>query len=439
MAILLIARGKYGGFKRLRKSHFFGIVILNRSFRRTYMIDLTKNLASVNRRTKGSVIRELLKFTNNPEIISFAGGLPDPKAFPSEELAEIACDVLHKNAKAALQYGPTDGLPELKHAIINMLKEDEGITIKPENILVTTASQQALDIVGKSFIDLADPVLVENPSYIGALQVFKSYGANMVGIDTDDQGAEPESLIKKLEYLKNEEEHYKFLYLIPDFQNPMGITLSQERREKIVEIAARYNIAIIEDSPYRHIRFEGKAPDMLYKLDKHDNVISLFTFSKTLAPGFRLGFIVAHEKIIKKMNILKQSLDLCSPSLCQLITAEYLNRGLLPKHIEKVAKNYKEKRDVMLAALKEYMPEGVTWTEPEGGLFLWVRLPGNMSADDMFMSAIEQKVAYVIGSAFHPQPDTGKNTMRLNFSYPTHEEIRTGIKRLAETIKKNMK
>ncbi|MCX5786733.1 MAG: PLP-dependent aminotransferase family protein [Elusimicrobia bacterium] len=405
------------------------------------MIDITKNLATAPRRTKASVIRELLKLTNKPGVISFAGGLPDPEHFPYDFVAESVKEIMAKKGRVALQYGPTDGLPELKEEFIKFLKKYEGITAKPENLIVTTASQQALDLVGRLFIDASDPVLVEMPSYMGGLQVFKSYGADFVGVKLEDDGVSTEVLEEKLNWLKNQDEHYKFVYLVPDFQNPSGVTLSGEKRKKIIELSEKYNVAVIEDSPYRQIRFEGKAPDMLYRLDqnsrKTDNIISLFTFSKTFAPGLRLGVILAHPQIVKKMEILKQSLDLCTSSLNQLIAADFLRTGYFEKHIEVIKKTYKLKKDTMVGALEKYMPDGVTWTKPEGGLFLWVRLPEAMSADDMFKEAIKENVAYVIGSAFHCD-GSGKNTMRLNFSYPTVNEIEEGIKRLANTVKKCM-
>ncbi len=405
------------------------------------MIDLVKNSATVARRTKASVIRELLKLTNKPEIISFAGGLPDPKLFPYEFAAEAAKSVISKKGEVALQYGPTEGVAEFKEEFVKFLKKHEGIEVKPENILPTTASQQALDLVGRLFIDAGDPILVELPSYMGGLQVFKSYGADFIGVKMDDDGIIIEELEEKLEWLKGQEEHYKFIYLVPDFQNPSGVTLSEKRRRKIVKLSEKYQILIVEDSPYRQIRFEGEEPEMIYKIDKEtlntNNVVSLFTFSKTFAPGLRLGMILAHEDIIKKLVILKQSLDLCTSSLNQLIASEFLRTGMFDKHVKEIKESYKIKKDTMISALEKYMPEGVTWTRPEGGLFLWVRLPEHLSADDMFLEAVKENVAYVIGSAFHCY-GTGKNTMRLNFSYPTIEQIEEGIKRLANTVKKRM-
>ena len=405
------------------------------------MIDITKNIATAPRRTKASVIRELLKITNKPGIISFAGGLPDPEHFPYDFVANSVKEIMATKGRVALQYGPTDGLPELKEEFIKFLEKHEGITAKPENLIITTASQQALDMVGRLFIDASDPVLVEMPSYMGGLQVFKSYGADFIGVKLEDDGISTDELEEKLAWLRTQDEHYKFVYLVPDFQNPSGVTLSADKRRKVIELSEKYDVAIIEDSPYRQIRFEGTAPDMLYRLDqktrKTNNIISLFTFSKTFAPGLRLGVILAHPQIIKKMEILKQSLDLCSSSLNQLIAADFLRTGYFETHIEAIKKTYKLKKDTMVAALEKYMPEGVTWTKPEGGLFLWVRLPEGMSADEMFADALKENVAYVIGSAFHCD-GSGKNTMRLNFSYPTPEDIDEGIKRLATAVKKRL-
>ncbi|PIU20567.1 MAG: aminotransferase [Elusimicrobia bacterium CG08_land_8_20_14_0_20_59_10] len=405
------------------------------------MIDIIKNIATAPRRTKASVIRELLKITNKPGIISFAGGLPDPELFPYDFVTDAVKEIMAKKGRTALQYGPTDGLPELKEEFIKFLKQYEGIDVKPENLIITTASQQALDMVGRLFIDASDPVLVEKPSYMGALQVFKSYGCEFIGVKLEDDGVSTEELEEKLRWLRSQDEHYKFLYLVPDFQNPSGVTLSEEKRRKVIALSEKYDVAVIEDSPYRQIRFEGKEPKMLYRLDKEthntDNIISLFTFSKTFAPGLRLGVILAHPQIVKKMEILKQSLDLCSSSLNQLIAAEFLRTGYFGKHIAVVKESYKAKKDTMVAALEKYMPEGVTWTRPEGGLFLWLRLPEDMSADDMFAEAIKENVAYVIGSAFYSD-GSGNNTMRLNFSYPTTGEIEEGIKRLATAVKKRL-
>ena len=302
------------------------------------MIDIAKNIATTPRRTKASVIRELLKTTNQPGIISFAGGLPAPDHFPYDFVADTVKEIMSKKGRVALQYGPTDGLPELKEEFIKFLKKYEGLNVKPDELIITTASQQALDMVGRLFIDASDPVIVEKPSYMGALQVFRSYGAEFIGVKLEDDGISTEELEEKLQWLHSQDEHYKFLYLVPDFQNPSGVTLSEAKRRKVIELSDKYNVAVIEDSPYRQIRFGGKEPKMLYRLDQDGkqthNIVSLFTFSKTFAPGLRLGIILGHPQIIKKMEILKQSLDLCTSSLNQLIAAEFLRTGFFEKHIE---------------------------------------------------------------------------------------------------------
>lgn len=402
------------------------------------MIDLVKNYSVIARRMRGSVIRELLKLTNKPDIISFAGGLPDPKGFPIEEIKDITQYVLDKKSVYSLQYGPTEGDPELIEELVKLAKE-QGEDIGPENILVTVASQQGLDLVSKVFIDPSDPIIVELPSYIGGLQAFTCYGAHMYGVPTDDEGIIIDKFQSTLERLKSEEEHYKFLYLVPDFQNPAGVTLSLERRKKVIELCEEYNLFIIEDTPYRQIRFEGKDLPSLYSLDKKANVIQLQTFSKIFVPGLRVGWVKARKQIISKLAVAKQSVDLCTPSFSQAIAAEFCKRGLLKIHIEKIKKIYKKKKDVMIQALETYMPkvEDLSWTKPEGGLFLWVRLPEYVDADEMFYDAVEDKVAYVIGSAFHCN-NTGKNTLRLNFSYPTEDEIAEGIKRLGKCIEKRL-
>lgn len=403
------------------------------------MIDVDKNTSIISRRNKGSVIRELLKLTNQPGIISLAGGLPSPDSFPSEDMKDIASYILSEMPEKALQYAPTEGLPELKDQIIELMKEDGFENLTHDQILISTSSQQALDMIGKVFVDPTDPVLVELPTYVGGLQAFGQYGANFVGIKSDDCGIDISDLEENLKKLKDAGEHYKFIYTIPDFQNPSGVTWTAERRQKLVELAAKYDLIVIDDSPYKELRFEGERPPALHNLDKSGNVITLRSFSKTLAPGLRLGWVIANPEIIKKLALAKQSIDLCASTLIQLMGAEFIKRGKMQEQVKKVIDLYRVKRDAMLNALDKYMPKdsGISWTKPEGGLFMWVRLPEHVSADEMFTAAIEKKVAYVIGSAFHCNGE-GQNTFRINFSYPSVEEIDEGIKRIAETIKENL-
>jgi len=401
------------------------------------MIDLTKNISGTVRRTRSSAIRELLKMIDRPSIISFAGGLPSPTTFPTSLMEGIITKVLKEKPHYAFQYGVTEGTMDLKVELIKYLKAEEGLELSPENILITSSSQQALDIVGRTFIDPSDPILVELPSYLGALQVFGSYGAQMVGIGMDNNGILVDDLEEKLNRLKDEEAHYKFLYVVPDFQNPTGVTMAGDRREKVVELAQKYQLLLIEDTPYRQVRFSGKRLPMLHSLDKNNNTISLFTFSKTLCPGLRLGYIVAPEEIIKKMTILKQSLDLCTSPFLQLIVAEYIKAGHFDRHLPKIIAEYTTKKNKMVETLEKYMPKnaGVSWTNPEGGLFLWVTLPTHVDTGELFKEAIKEDVAYVIGAPFFCD-NSGHHTMRLNFSYPSLEQIEEGIKRLSNVVKK---
>lgn len=398
------------------------------------MKDFSHLLSEVNKRVTASAIRELLKIIGMPGMISFAGGLPTPEMFPAEELGEIAKQVIASNPNKALQYGCTEGAASFKEELINLLKKDENIEVSQDEMLVVSASQQGLDIVSKAFVDPGDAVIVAKPTYLGALQAFETYGADMVGVESDDFGIIAESLEEKLEDLKKAGRQCKFIYIVPDFQNPTGTTIPEERRVKILELAKKYGTIILEDSPYRKVRFKGEHQKTFYALDKGEgNVITMFTFSKTLAPGLRLGYIIGDKELIRKFVILKQALDLCTSPACQAIAEEYLKRGNIEKHIAEMAKLYGKKRDVMIAALRKYMPQGVSWTEPEGGLFLWVVMPENIDSEKMLETAIKNNVAYVMGSAFYPD-GSGKNTMRLNFSYSSFEEIDEGIKRLAKAI-----
>lgn len=389
---------------------------------------------------KKSVIRELLKITQKPGIISFAGGLPSPETFPIEEIAELSKEVILRDGKWALQYGPTEGDPRLKEEIIKIMARD-GSEVDPDNILVTTASQQGLDIVGRVFINRNDAIITARPSYVGAIGTFKSYSATFYGVELDDKGMKMDVLRKKLEDMRLHAELPKFIYVVPDFQNPAGVTLSFERRKMLLKIAREYQILVIEDTPYRQLRYVGDHIPSLYQLDNGKGyVISLFTFSKILFPGLRLGWILASKPVIEKFVITKQAMDLCTPPFTQAIAYEYCNRGLLENHIKENVKLYNKKRKTMLKALDKYMPDhpDIKWTKPDGGLFLWIQLPDYVNVEKMFYQAIEKQVAYVVGSAFYP--DTGgSNSMRLNFSYPSEDEIVEGVERLARVVKNNIK
>ena len=390
---------------------------------------LSKNMAVAKR----SAIREILKLTQKPEIISFAGGLPAEASFPVEDIKECINEVFEESATKALQYGTTEGYNPLREEIVKHYKK-QGIDICIDNIMITTASQQGLDLSAKIFLNPGDNVVCGLPSYLGGLSAFKSYGAEMVGIKFDGNGMNIEILTKKLEELNAINKLPKFIYVIPDFQNPAGITYPESRRQEILNLAEKYDLLILEDSPYRELRFDGKEQKMIYDLDKSKSrVIVLGTFSKILAPALRMGWVIAHESIIDKYVVAKQATDLCTPALLQMAVAKYMQKGYMQKNLANTINLYKEKRDLMLNCLKKYMPKYVSWTQPEGGLFLFVYLPEEMDSEKLLHTAIANNVAFVTGQPFHCD-DSGTNTMRLNFSFPTNEEIDLGIKRLANAI-----
>jgi len=385
------------------------------------------------KRMKRSAIRELLKLVNNPDIISFAGGLPAPESFPIEQLKEITMDVLTKDGTQVLQYGATEGDPLLREQLVKMYVES-GHKVTVDNLIITTASQQALDLIAKVFVSPGDKVIVGLPSYLGGLSAFNSYGADMVGIPLDDKGMSADLLGKKLAELKAANDMPKFIYIIPDFQNPAGITMPESRRLEILELAHKYDVLILEDSPYRELRFEGEDQRTMYQLDGTEQVMLLGTFSKIFAPGFRIGWVLGNKDILDKIVVAKQATDLCTPPFTQRIAARYLERGYLKENVKHIIELYRAKKDVMMDALEEYMPKEVTWTRAEGGLFTLLTLPTYINTDELIKVAIAtENVAFVAGSSFYCD-DSGKNTMRLNFSYASKEKNLEGVKRLARVI-----
>jgi len=387
-------------------------------------------------RLKRSEIRELLKLTRKPDIISFAGGLPDPSLFPYDAVRQAAQCAIDERGNLALQYSPTEGDPFLKEQITSFMNR-QGENVSPDNMLIVASSQQGLDLIGKIFIDPGDPIIVEMPTYVGGIQAFQAYDADFHGIEMDYEGVITEQLEKKVEKLCNQGKKPKFLYLIPDFQNPSGITLSVERRKEVLKIASKYDLLIVEDSPYRELRFEGELLPSLYSLDAEGRVLYMKTFSKIFCPGFRIGWVVGLPPIIDKMVIAKQSADLCTSAYVSIVAAYIIKNGHLENQIEKSKALYSIKAQAMLKALDEYMPEidNISWSRPEGGMFMWIKLPDYMDAEEIFMDAVNFNVAYVIGSAFH-HDGSGRNTLRINYSYPSEDQIVKGIRRLSNLIKK---
>jgi 2-aminoadipate transaminase len=386
---------------------------------------------------KRSAIREILKLLQKPGMISFAGGLPAPETFPVNDLKKIALEVLEKEGAFALQYSTTEGDPLLRQMLVERHNR-QGLNIGIENVVITTGSQQALDLIARIFIDPGDHVLCGLPSYLGGINTFVSYGAKMKGIPLDDHGMKPEELEKAIITLKEMGRKIKFIYIIPDFQNPSGITVPESRRLKVIEIAEKYDFLIVEDSPYREIRFEGKSQQLIYGLDCTGRVITLSTFSKIFAPGFRVGWVIGQPVILDKIVLAKQTADLCTSAFVQRILARYIEKGLLEVNLPKTIALYRDRRDFMLQCLTRYMPDEVCWTKPEGGLFLFVTMPSKLNAASVLKKAIDHNVAFVDGSAFFCN-NQGHNTMRINFSYSDRKEIDSGVKRLAKVIKTELK
>lgn len=387
-------------------------------------------------RMGSSAIRELLKLTEKPDIISFAGGLPAPDVFPVEEFQEACQRVLRDYGAQALQYGTTEGYLPLREQIARHTAR-YGIQVSPENILITSGSQQALDLIGKILINRGDRILVESPTYLGALQAWNAYGAEYVTVPMDKSGMNTDAMEEALRTGP------KFIYVLPNFQNPTGVTLSLKRRHKLIELADRYGVPIIEDDPYGQLRFEGEHLPSVVLLDHRSrqngkenysgNVIYLSTFSKILAPGLRLAWVIAPEEVIRKLVQAKQGADLHTATFNQIVAHEVSRHGFLDQHIKVIRSTYKERRDVMLAAMDRFFPPEVDWTHPEGGLFLWGTLPSHLSAAEVLKVAIERKVAFVPGDPFHPNGG-GHNTMRINFSFSRPEVIMEGIQRMGEVI-----
>ena len=375
-----------------------------------------------------SPVREIFKKVDLNSIYSFAGGYPSAETFPLEEIRKTMSEVIDKYAGKAFQYGATQGVPELREAVAKRY----GVTV--DRVQITSSSQQGIDVCTRVLVNPGDVVLTSNPSYLGAIQSFCSYRADIRGIAHDnDLDAFRQTYESEIEKAISEGKKVKFLYMIPDFQNPSGESLTLQEREMLVSLAQKYDFLIVEDSPYRELRYDGEHIPTMYSLAP-DHVIHLGSFSKIFAPGFRLGWAIANPEILDKIYVCKQSLDLCPPIFDQYVAAEFLSSGRLDANLQKSIELYKGKRDLLLSLLEEYMPEGVRWTHPEGGLFLFLTMPEGFDAVKFYDKALAAGVAYVAGEFFHPDR-SGKNTMRLNFSFMSPERISEGIRLLAELLK----
>jgi 2-aminoadipate transaminase len=381
---------------------------------------------------KSSAMRDLMAVTARPEVISLAGGLPDTSTFPPDTFAAVAQRIATESCAKALQYGPTEGLPETKACIAEVMAA-EGMRADPEDVLVTTGGQQVLDLVTKTLIDPGDVVVAEGPTYPGAVPVFTSYQAEVVQIDMDADGMRVDLLEETLDRLDREGRRPKFVYTVPSFQNPAGVTMSQPRRRRLVEIARERQLLVLEDNPYGLLRYEGDAPPPLLSIDGGVYVMYLGTFSKILSPGIRLGWVVAPPPVLEKINLGKQATDLCTSTLSQLMVQAYFAEGHWRDYVESLTEIYRARRDTMLDALADHFPPQAQWTRPSGGLFIWATLPDFIDTTDLLARALHDNVAFVPGEAAFLD-GRGRNAMRLNFSGSDEEAIREGIRRIGEVV-----
>ncbi len=401
-------------------------------------MDLENKLSEVGKNLRSSLIRELLKYASVPGAISFGGGVPDPETFPRHELAEIAKEVIEKDYKYTLQYNTTEGDDELAKQIAKLLEIAYGITgVSRENLLFTTGSQQALDLIARIFLDKDSVCIAEFPVYLGAASAFRINFPKFETIPLQDDGMDVDYLEKKLKELdkKGLIKQVKFIYTVPNFHNPAGVTMSLEKRKRLIELAEKYDILILEDDPYGMLRFEGEHLPSFYKLAGPDRVVLLNTFSKILTPGLRLGVIIGRADIVRKATLVKQAADLCSPSLNQRIAARYLERYDIFEHLKPGIELYRKKKNTMIKALEENFSDilGAKWVNPQGGLFVWMTLPEGFDTMDMFEIAKEKKIYYIPGQAFTVD-DSTSTSMRLSFCLPPEEKIIEGVKRLKEVV-----
>jgi 2-aminoadipate transaminase len=378
---------------------------------------------------RASEIRELLKLTENPEVISFAGGTPSPDLFPVQEIAQVTCDVLAQSGKQALQYGTTEGFTPLREIIAKRMNRKFKTNFGFQNILITSGSQQGLDFSGKIFLNEGDVLLCEKPMYLAAINAFRAYMPKFVEVPTDDEGM----IIKELERLLQLTDNVKLIYIVPDFQNPTGISWSSKRRQEFMQVIHQYDIPVLEDNPYGELVFEGEIEPSVKSMDKKGQVICLGTFSKTFCPGMRVGWVAAETNILDKFILVKQSADLHTSTLNQREIAKYIDTYDFDANIEKIKATYKKRRDIMIRTMEKEFPAGIKFTRPRGGLFTWVELPGHINARAVLEKSLENQVAFVPGGAFYPNGGM-ENTLRLNFSNMPEDRIILGIKRLAEVL-----
>ncbi|HEY1238814.1 MAG TPA: PLP-dependent aminotransferase family protein [Solirubrobacterales bacterium] len=382
---------------------------------------------------RSSAMRDLMAITARPEVISLAGGLPDTSTFPAESFAAQMTRIAHESSAQALQYGPTEGFEETKECIVEVMGA-EGMAPDPDDLIVTTGGQQAIDLITKTLVDPGDAVICEAPTYPGAVPTFCSYEADVHQIATDDDGMRIDLLEELLARLAREGRRPKFIYSVPSFQNPAGVTLSEERRRRLVELAREHEVLIVEDNPYGLLRYDGDPQQTLYSLDGGDYVLYLGTLSKILSPGIRIGWVAAPPPVLEKIGLGKQAADLCTSTLSQYFVREYFGEGRWLDYIADLTKIYRVRRDAMLEALERHFPPQAEWTRPDGGLFLWATLPEYIDTTDLLAKALREDVAFVPGRAAYADGVRGASSMRLNFSASDEDELREGIRRIGQVV-----
>ncbi|RME26529.1 MAG: PLP-dependent aminotransferase family protein [Deltaproteobacteria bacterium] len=380
-----------------------------------------------------SAIREICKLISRPQLMSLAGGWPDPQTFPVEQITAIVSDVLRENAALALQYTSSEGLPELRQWLCEWMKRRDGIACGPEQVLVTHGSAQGMELVAKALLSPGDVAIVGLPTYFGGPGACRSFGAELVGVPVDDNGMDTDALEATLGRLREVGRRAKLVYVIPDFQNPTGATMPVERRKRLVELASEYDLVVVEDSPYRDLCYDGSPPPPVKSFDGEGRVMYLRSFSKIFCPGFRLGLAVGDETLVRKMVIARQFEDCCTAAFGQYVLFEFCKRGLLDRQIESNIGFYRQKRDILLDALGRYFPRTVSWNRPSGGFFVWVRLREGLDAEELLRKSVSNDVAFVAGRPFFID-GSGSNTMRLSFAQEAPERMTEAVKRLSDLL-----
>lgn len=416
----------YNLYEKISVQTWNGYLLININFKEVFYLNY--KFAKRNDYVKASEIREILKVTENPEIISFAGGLPASELFPIEELKKVCFEVLDKDGEASLQYSTTEGYLPLRKSICKRMAT-LGINSTEDNILITTGSQQALDLSGKVFIDEGDTIICESPTYLAAINAFKAYMPKFKEVSMDSDGM----IMEDLESVLRGNPNAKFIYTIPDFQNPTGRTMSLDRRKKLIELANKYNVVIIEDNPYGEVRFAGEKIPPVKHFDTEGRVVYISTFSKIFAPGLRIGWICADTSFLEHYVPFKQNVDLHTNIFSQIMTYKYMEMYDIEEHIDKIRDVYKHRRELMIQCIKNYFPKNIEYTLPDGGLFIWVELPSNVDSTEVFTKSIANNVAFVPGNPFFPNGGF-KNTFRLNYSNMPDDRIIEGIKRLGKVL-----